>query len=63
MYYVMHMLGGSQQIKFGETYAKFVKIGQSILENRIIRVCQQNHKNQNIQFLKLKHSVFPDSAY
>jgi hypothetical protein len=25
MYYVMHMTGGSQQIKFGETYAKFAK--------------------------------------
>jgi hypothetical protein len=26
MYYVMHMTEGSQQLKFGETYAKFVKI-------------------------------------
>jgi hypothetical protein len=25
MYYVMHMTGGSQQIKFGGTYAKSVK--------------------------------------
>jgi hypothetical protein len=33
MYYVMHMTGGSQQIKFGETYAKCVKIGQPGLAN------------------------------
>jgi hypothetical protein len=37
MQYVMHMIGGSQQLKFKETYAKSVKIGQSSLENRIIR--------------------------
>jgi hypothetical protein len=52
------MTGGSQQLKFGETYAKFAKGGQSSLENRIIRFCQQNHKNWNIRFLKLEHPVF-----
>jgi hypothetical protein len=36
MYYVMHMTGGSQKIKFEETYAKSVKTGQSSLKNRII---------------------------
>jgi hypothetical protein len=33
---VMHMIGGSQQIKFGETYAKSGKTRQSGLGNRII---------------------------
>jgi hypothetical protein len=33
MYYVMHMTGGSQQLKFRETYAKSTKIRQSGLEN------------------------------
>jgi hypothetical protein len=33
IYYVMHMTGGSQQLKFRETYAKSDKIGQSGLEN------------------------------
>jgi hypothetical protein len=36
MYYVMHMTGGSQQLKFGETYAKSAKIRQSDLGNQII---------------------------
>jgi hypothetical protein len=27
MYYVMHMIGGSQQIKYGEPYVKSVKTG------------------------------------
>jgi hypothetical protein len=47
-YYVMHMTGRSQQLKFGETYAKSGKTGQSGLENRIIQFCQKNHKNRNI---------------
>jgi hypothetical protein len=59
----MHMIGGSQQIKFGETYAKSAKTGQSDLGNRIIQFCQQNHKNRNTRFLKLEHPVFPDSTY
>jgi hypothetical protein len=54
----MHMTKGSQQLKFGETYAKSAKTGQSSLENRIIRFCQQNHKNWNIQFLKLNIQFF-----
>jgi hypothetical protein len=37
---VMHMTGGSQQLKFGKTYAKSAKIRQSGLENRIIWFCQ-----------------------
>jgi hypothetical protein len=45
MYYVMHMTGGSQQIKFGEIYDKSAKTGQFNLENWIIQFCQQNHKN------------------
>jgi hypothetical protein len=44
------MTGGSQQLKFRETYAKSVKTGQSGLENQIIQFCQQNHKNWNIWF-------------
>jgi hypothetical protein len=35
-YYVMHMIGGSEQLKFGETYAKSTKTGQSSLRNRIV---------------------------
>jgi hypothetical protein len=38
-YYEMHITEGSQQIKFGETYAKFAKTGQSSLVNWIIRFC------------------------
>jgi hypothetical protein len=58
IYYVMHMAGGSQQLKFGETYAKSVKIGQPDLGNWIIQFCQQNHKNRNIRFLKLEYPIF-----
>jgi hypothetical protein len=36
IYYMMHMTGRSQQLKFGETYAKYTKTGQSGLGNRII---------------------------
>jgi hypothetical protein len=57
------MIEGSQQLKFGETYAKFVKIRQSGLRNQIVRFCQQNHKNQKIMFLKPEHPVFLDSTY
>jgi hypothetical protein len=32
IYYVMHMTGGSQRLKFRETYAKSAKTGQSNLE-------------------------------
>jgi hypothetical protein len=63
MYYVMHMTGGSQQLKFEETYAKSVKTGQSDLGNQIIQFYQKNHKNQNIRFLKPEHPVFSDSTY
>jgi hypothetical protein len=42
---MMHMTGGSQQLKFEETYAKSVKTEQSGLGNQIIRFYQQNHKN------------------
>jgi hypothetical protein len=57
------MTGGSQQLKFEETYAKSAKTGQSGLGNRIIWFCQQNHKDRNIRFLKSEHPVFPDSTY
>jgi hypothetical protein len=33
MYDVMHMIGGSHQLKFGETYGMSAKIGQSSLGN------------------------------
>jgi hypothetical protein len=39
------MTGESQQLKFGETYAKSTNTEQSDLGNRIIQFCQQNHKN------------------
>jgi hypothetical protein len=45
------MTGGSQQLKFGETYAKSAKTGQPNLGNWIIR------------FGKLDHPVFSDSTY
>jgi hypothetical protein len=35
MYYVMHKIGGSQQIKFGETHAKS--------DNRTVRFGKPNH--------------------
>jgi hypothetical protein len=57
MYDVMHMIGGSQQIKFGETYAKSIKTGQFDLGKQIIQFCQQNHKSRNIWFLKSEHPV------
>jgi hypothetical protein len=40
IYYVMHITGGSQQIKFRETYAKSTKTRQSSLANRTIQFCQ-----------------------
>jgi hypothetical protein len=49
------MTVGSQQLKFGETYAKSARTGQSGLRNWIIRFCQQNHKNRNIQFFQTRH--------
>jgi hypothetical protein len=60
---VMHMTGGSQQLKFGETYAKSAKTEHPDLGNQIIRFCQQNHKNRNIRFLKPEHPIFSDSTY
>jgi hypothetical protein len=49
------MIRGSQYLKFGETYAKSVKTGQSGLGNQIIWFCQQNHKNWNIRFFQTQH--------
>jgi hypothetical protein len=46
------MTGGSQQLKFGETYDKSAKTEQSGLGNWIIWFCQQNHINRNIQFFQ-----------
>jgi hypothetical protein len=60
---VMHMIGGSKQIKFGETYAKSVKIGQSDLANRTTSFAIQDQQNRNIRFIKPEPSIFPDSAY
>jgi hypothetical protein len=49
------MRGGSQQLKFGETYAKYVKTGQPGLVNRVIRFYQLNHKNRNIRFFQTQY--------
>jgi hypothetical protein len=63
MYYVMHIIVGSQQIKFGETYVKFVKTGQSDLANQNIQFSQHNQKNRNIWFGKSDYLVFPNRSY
>jgi hypothetical protein len=49
------MTGGSQQLKFEETYANSTKTRQPGLKNRIIQFYQQNHKNRNIQFFQTQH--------
>jgi hypothetical protein len=55
--------GGSQQLKFGETYAKSVKTGQSGLGNRTIRFGKPDHSVLSIKPQKLRHPVFPVSTY
>jgi hypothetical protein len=50
------MIGGSQQLKFGETYAKSAKTGKSDLGNWIIQFCQQNHKNRIILFFQTQYT-------
>jgi hypothetical protein len=57
MYYVMHMIGGSQKLKFEETYAKSAKIGQSNLGNWIIRFFQTQHIDKVTYNIHLRHSL------
>jgi hypothetical protein len=49
------MRGGSQQLKFQEIYSKCVKIGQSGLENRIIRFFQTRHIYKETYIIHLRH--------
>jgi hypothetical protein len=49
------MTGGSQQLKFEETYAESAKIGQSSLENRIIRFFQTQHIDKETYNIHLRH--------
>jgi hypothetical protein len=51
------MIGGSQQLKFRETYAKSVKTGQSGLENRIIRFFQTQHIDKETYTIHLRYSL------
>jgi hypothetical protein len=51
----MHMTGRSQQLKFGETYAKSVKTGQPDLGNRIIRFFQTQHIDKETYTIHLRH--------
>jgi hypothetical protein len=49
------MTGGSQQLKFGKTYAKSVKIGQSSLKNRMIRFFQTQDIDKETYTIHLRH--------
>jgi hypothetical protein len=49
------MTGGSQQLKFGETYAKSAKTGQSGLGNRIIPFFQTQHIDKETYTIHLRH--------
>ncbi len=49
------MTGGSQQLKFEETYAKSTKTRQSGLENRIIRFFQTQHIYKKTYTIHLRH--------
>jgi hypothetical protein len=49
------MTGGSQQLKFRETYAKSVKIGQSDLGNRIIQFFQTQYIDKKTYTIHLSH--------
>jgi hypothetical protein len=49
------MIGGSHQFKSRETYAKSVKIRQSDLENRNIRVFQIQHIDKETYIIHLRH--------
>jgi hypothetical protein len=51
----MHMTGGSQQLKFGETYTKSAKTGQSDLGNRIIRFFQTQYIDKETSTIHLRH--------
>jgi hypothetical protein len=49
------MIGGSQQLKFKETYAKSVKTGQSSLGNWIIRFFQTQHIDKETYTIYPRH--------
>jgi hypothetical protein len=49
------MTGGSQQLTFGETYAKSAKTRQSDLGNRIIQFFQTQHIDKETYTIHLKH--------
>jgi hypothetical protein len=49
------MTGGSQQLKFGETYAKFAKTGQPDLGNQIIRFFHTQHIYKETYIIHLRH--------
>jgi hypothetical protein len=49
------MTGGSQQLKFGETYAKSAKTGQSSLGNWIIPFFQTQHIDKETYTIHLRH--------
>jgi hypothetical protein len=51
----MHITGGLQQLKFEETCAKSVKIGQSDLGNRIIWFFQTQHIDKETYTIHLRH--------
>jgi hypothetical protein len=49
------MTGGSQQLKFQETYANSVKTEQSGLRNWIIRFFQTQHIYKKTYIIYLRH--------
>jgi hypothetical protein len=49
------MTGGSQQLKFGETYAKSAKTEQSGLRNWIIQFFQTQHIKKKTYTIHLRH--------
>jgi hypothetical protein len=51
------MTGGSQQLKFGEIYAKSAKTRQSGLGNRIIQFFQTQYIDKETYTIYLRHSL------
>jgi hypothetical protein len=49
------MTGGSQQLKFGETYVKSAKTRQSGLKNQIIQFFQTPHIDKETYIIHLRH--------
>jgi hypothetical protein len=49
------MIGGSQQLKFGETYGKSAKTGQTDLGNQIIQFFQTEHIDKETYTIHLRH--------